>query len=101
MTDNETDYYTVLGIEKTNDRGAIWKGFRTMGNKYFPEENSSNLSEKSIKFARICEAYEVLSTPELKEVYDNYGETILKNGLPTGGGHPGYAFTGQCYGKIP
>eukprot|EP00343_Euplotes_focardii_P006299 CAMPEP_0205812966 /NCGR_PEP_ID=MMETSP0205-20121125/17596_1 /ASSEMBLY_ACC=CAM_ASM_000278 /TAXON_ID=36767 /ORGANISM="Euplotes focardii, Strain TN1" /LENGTH=245 /DNA_ID=CAMNT_0053094525 /DNA_START=166 /DNA_END=900 /DNA_ORIENTATION=- len=40
---------------------------------------------------------EVLSIPELKEIYDNYGEKILKNGLPSGTGHPGYAFNGDCY----
>ena len=44
---------------------------------------------------KICEAYEVLSTPDLKQIYDNYGEKILKNGLPSISAHPGYAFTGD------
>lgn len=51
-------------------------------------------------FSKLCEAYEVLSTPELKDVYDNFGEKVLKNGLPSGTGHPGYAFNGDCYGKF-
>jgi len=41
----------------------------------------------------------VLSNQDLKQIYDNYGEKILKDGLPTGVGHPGYAFNGECYGK--
>lgn len=95
MEDNETGYYAVLEIEKTNDRGAIWKGFRNVGIKHLPDENSEHYRENSIKFAKICEAYEVLSTPDLKQIYDNYGEKILKNGLPSIAAHPGYAFTGD------
>lgn len=95
MEDNEIGYYKILGIERTNDRGTIWKAFRKEGTKYLPDEGSDRICENSIKFAKICEAYEVLSNPELKEVYDNYGEKILKNGLPTGRGHPGYAFNGD------
>lgn len=95
MEDNETGYYTILGIERTNDRGAIWKAFKTVGTQYIPDDDCNTKGKNSIMFAKICEAYEVLSNPELKEVYDNYGEKILKNGLPTGTGHPGYAFNGD------
>ena len=99
MEDNDTGYYAVLGIERTTDRGTIWKGFRAMGTKYLPDEDSEHLGSNSVMFAKICEAYEVLSNPELKNIYDNYGERILKNGFPTGSAHPGYAFTGDCYRK--
>ena len=99
MEDNEIGYYKILGIEKTTDRAIIWKAFREIGNKYLPDETADNLSQNSIMFSKVCEAYEVLSTPELKEIYDTFGESILKNGMPIGTKHPGYAFNGDCYGK--
>ena len=87
---NETGYYDVLGIEKTNDRELIWNGFCTKMRENFP-----------LKFPdRISEAYEVLSNPELKEVYDNYGESVLKNGLPNLSEHSGYSFKGNSYSKL-
>ena len=99
MEDNDNGYYAVLGIERTNDRGTIWKGFREVGIKYLPDEDSDRRGSNSVMFSKIWEAYEVLSNPELKYIYDSYGEKILKNGLPTESNHPGYAFTGDCYRK--
>ena len=48
-------------------------------------------------FSEICEAYEVLSTPELKEIYDRYGEDLMKTGVPDKkyGFKAGYQFQGN------
>lgn len=100
-SDNETGYYSALGIERTSDRETIWKGFWRMSTKYHPLKHSEKICEYSIRYSRICEAYEVLSNPEIKEVYDNYGEDVLKHGLPGGtGAHCGYTFKGDCFNQF-
>lgn len=53
MDDDEVGYYTILGIEKTNDRGTIWKGFRAVGTKYLYDEDSDHKCTNSIMFAKI------------------------------------------------
>lgn len=90
MEENETGYYSVLGIEKTNCRETIWRGF---WNKV---KDNHPIKKPDI----ICEAYEVLSTPELKEIYDNYGESVLKSGLPNLSQHSGYVYKGKCFLKL-
>ena len=87
MDDNYTGYYTTLGIEKTQDRTAIWDGFCSKYKGTYPLQCPDRLSE----------AYEVLSTPELKEIYDNYGEEVLKSGLPNNDKHSGYCYKGNDF----
>jgi DnaJ-class molecular chaperone len=43
MSDNEVDYYKILGLGITSDRGTIWNAFRNIGTKYIPDEESDNL----------------------------------------------------------
>jgi DnaJ-class molecular chaperone len=49
-----------------------------------PDKNreGGRLALSTYAFSEICEAYEVLSTPELKEIYDKYGEELMKAGVP-------------------
>lgn len=65
------DYYEVLGISKNADASEIKKAFRTMAKKYHPDVNKSSDAEE--KFKEINEAYEVLSDPEKKSMYDRFG----------------------------
>jgi DnaJ-class molecular chaperone len=53
MDENQTGYYRILGLEKTNDRSQIWEAFRTEGTKYLPEKESNKFGENSIKFAKV------------------------------------------------
>jgi DnaJ-class molecular chaperone len=78
------DYYKVLGITKDSSEEQIKKAYRKMALKYHPDKNKSPGAEE--KFKEIAEAYEVLSDPKKKEVYDKFGEEGLK-----GGGGPGSA----------
>ena len=71
------DYYKILGLQS---RGAseedIKKAYRKMALKYHPDKNKSAGAEE--KFKEIAEAYEVLSDPKKRQVYDQYGEEGLK-----------------------
>uniref|UniRef100_A0A0K0F8Z4 DnaJ homolog dnj-20 n=1 Tax=Strongyloides venezuelensis TaxID=75913 RepID=A0A0K0F8Z4_STRVS len=78
------DYYKILGIDKNASEADIKKAYRKMAMKYHPDKNKDPSAEA--KFKEVAEAYDVLSDPQKKEVFDKYGEEGLKG---TGGGGPG------------
>lgn len=66
------DYYKTLGISKGATDEDIKKAYRKQALKWHPDKNKSAAAEE--KFKEIAEAYEVLSDPKKREVYDKYGE---------------------------
>jgi curved DNA-binding protein len=66
------DYYQILGIDKTVDPSIVKKAYRKLALKYHPDRNPNNL-EAEEKFKQISEAYAVLSDPEKRKQYDNFG----------------------------
>lgn len=72
MADNKRDYYEVLGLEKGAGDDEIKKAYRTLAKKYHPDLNPGN-KEAEVKFKEINEAYAVLSDPEKRSRYDQYG----------------------------
>lgn len=66
------DYYKTLGICKGSTDEDIKKAYRKQALKWHPDKNKSAAAED--KFKEIAEAYEVLSDPKKREVYDQYGE---------------------------
>jgi len=73
------DYYKILGVPKDSDLKTIKKAYHKMAIKYHPDKNKS--SNAKTLFQEISEAYEVLSSPEKRKIYDKYGEEGLKNGI--------------------
>lgn len=69
-----TDYYSVLGLKKGAAADEIKKAYRKLAVKYHPDKNPGN-SEAENKFKEINEAYAVLSDPEKKSQYDQFGST--------------------------
>lgn len=67
------DYYEILGIVKNSDEKAIKKAYRKLARKYHPDLNPNDKTAE-IKFKEINEAHEVLSHPENRKKYDEYGE---------------------------
>ncbi len=78
------DYYKILGISKDAKEDEIKKAYRKMALKYHPDKNKSPGAEE--KFKEIAEAYDVLSDPKKREIYDVHGEEGLKGGGSPGGG---------------
>lgn len=93
------DYYQVLGVGKSATDAELKKAYRKLAVKWHPDKNPDNQEEATKKFKEISEAYDVLSDPEKKEIYDTYGEEGLKGGVPMGGkgGMPGGFSSGTSY----
>lgn len=72
----ESDYYEILGVKRTATVDEIKKAYRKLALKYHPDKNPNGAE----KFKAISQAYEVLSTPEKRQIYDAYGKEGLSNG---------------------
>ncbi|MDR0716056.1 MAG: molecular chaperone DnaJ [Azoarcus sp.] len=83
------DYYDILGIKRDASEDDIKKAYRKLAMKYHPDRNPDNKSAEE-KFKEAKEAYEVLSTPQKREVYDRFGhagvESMAAGGAGAGGG---------------
>lgn len=82
------DYYAVLGINKNADADEIKKAYRRLARQYHPDLNPGN-KEAEQKFKDINEAHEVLSDPEKRKKYDQFGQYWTQAGE---GGVPGGGF---------
>jgi molecular chaperone DnaJ len=71
------DYYQVLGVEKNASPEEIKRAYRRMAIKYHPDKNPGN-KEAEAKFKECAEAYEVLSDPDKRKQYDQYGHEGLR-----------------------
>lgn len=79
------DYYEVLGVQKNATEAELKKAYRQMAIKYHPDKNPGDKASEE-KFKEAAEAYEVLSNPEKKQKYDQYGHAGLGNASGFGGG---------------
>ena len=70
------DYYDVLGLSKGADAAAVKKAYRKLAKKYHPDMNPDN-AEAERKFKEVTEAYNVLSDPEKRKLYDQFGHAAF------------------------
>ena len=81
------DYYEVLGVEKSASADEIKKAYRKMAIKYHPDKNPGD-KEAEEKFKEAAEAYDVLSNPDKKQRYDQFGHAGM-GGAASGGFNAG------------
>lgn len=96
MAEQKRDYYEVLGVDKNADDAAIKKAYRVLAKKYHPDMNPGD-KEAEQKFKEASEAYAVLSDPEKRRQYDQYGHAAFDGGA---GGAGGFDFNGADFGDI-
>lgn len=81
---DKRDYYEVLGLDKNASDDAIKKAYRQLAKKYHPDLNPGD-KEAEAHFKEVGEAYEVLSDPEKKARYDQYGHAGVDPNFGAGG----------------
>lgn len=96
MAEQKRDYYEVLGIDKNADDAAIKKAYRALAKKYHPDMNPGD-AEAEKKFKEASEAYAILSDPEKKKQYDQFGHAAFEGG---GGGYGGFDFNSADFSDI-
>ena len=85
MAESKRDYYEVLGVDKSADDSAIKKAYRSLAKKYHPDMNPGD-KEAEAKFKEVNEAYDVLSDPDKKSKYDQFGHAAFDPSSGMGGG---------------
>ncbi len=98
MAEQKRDYYEVLGGDKNADDAAIKKAYRQLAKKYHPDMNPGDRNAE-VRFKEASEAYAVLSDPDKRRQYDQFGHAAFEGGAG-GGGFSGFDFTGADMGDI-
>ena len=74
------DYYETLGVSRNASDSDIKKAYRKLTMQYHPDRNLDNPEEAAEKFKEIQKAYDILSDPQKKAAYDQYGHAAFEQG---------------------
>jgi molecular chaperone DnaJ len=101
MATNKRDYYEVLGVAKNSSDEEVKKAYRKLAMKYHPDRNQgakSKAAEEQFKEAK--EAYEMLSDPQKRAAYDQFGHAGVDPNLGGRGGQEGFGGFAEAFGDI-
>ena len=98
MAETKREYYEVLGVEKNADDAALKKAYRALAKKYHPDVNPGD-AEAEKKFKEASEAYAILSDPEKRRQYDQFGHAAFEQGGGAGG-FGGFDFNSMDFSDI-
>ena len=93
------DYFKVLGVDRGADADAIKRAFRKLARQYHPDVNPGDEGAEA-KFKEISEAYEVLSDPDKRRRYEQFGQYWSQAGAASGGGMGGMDVDFGRYGNF-
>jgi molecular chaperone DnaJ len=105
MAESKRDYYEVLGVAKDADDSSIKKAYRALAKKYHPDMNPGD-EQAEKKFKEASEAYAILSDPDKRRQYDQFGHAAFANGAGGAdgfGGFEGFDFNdmfGDIFGDL-
>lgn len=85
---NKRDYYEVLGVARTATPDELKKSYRKLAVQFHPDKNPGN-PEAEAKFKEASEAYEILSNPQKRQAYDQFGHASTQGGFGGPGGFGG------------
>ena len=91
-----SDYYEILGVERSISGDGLKKAYRKLAIKYHPDKNPGN-KEAEEKFKKLSHAYEILNNPEKRSKYDRFGEAAFQNG---GMGGSGFHDPGEIFREV-
>lgn len=94
------DFYEILGVPKTASDEEIKKSYRKLAMKFHPDRNQDDATAE-VKFKEAKEAYEMLSDPEKRSAYDQFGHAGVDPNMRSGpGGAAGFGGFGESFGDI-
>ena len=98
------DLYEVLGVDRNADEATLKKAYRKLAKKYHPDVNPGDKDAEQ-KFKEATNAYAILSDPQKRKQYDQFGHAAFENGGAGGGaggfgGFGGFDFNGADMGDI-